>query len=136
MHLTLIKNPDESKIILYKIARVVYAETSASSLAVVEALASMIANLCLASKRELVDIINDNKIFESLNSDSRKHKDLLADASQRDFQMCLRVVTRMLNSDLPDMCNGATRFHRSELLPEWAVSRGYIAEIDGLLFYL
>lgn len=56
MHLTLIKNPDESKIIVYKIARVVYAETNASSLAAVESLVSMISNLCVTSKRELADI--------------------------------------------------------------------------------
>lgn len=136
MHLTLIKNPDESKIIVYKIARVVYAETNASSLAAVESLVSMISNLCVTSKRELADIIEDKNVFESLNADSNRHKDLLVDCARHDFQMCLRVVSRMLNGDLPDRCCGATKFHRSELLPDWAVSRGYIAEVDDLLFYL
>jgi hypothetical protein len=136
MHLTLIKNPDESKIISYKITRVVYAETNASSLSAVEAMVSMIANICMTSKQELIDIIQNKDIFESLNDDFNRHKDLLVDATDRVFQMCLRVVQRMLNGDLCDKCCGATKFHRGELLPDWAVSRGYIAEIDDLLFYL
>jgi hypothetical protein len=57
-------NTNESKVILYKIARVVYAETNASSLAAVEGLVSMIENLSVASKQELGDIIKDKNIFE------------------------------------------------------------------------
>jgi hypothetical protein len=136
MHLTLIKNPDESKIIIYKIARLVYAETLCSSLPVVEALVSMISNLCVTSKRELSDIIQDKTIFESLNNESLNHNRLMVDSNQNDFRICLRVVQRMLNGNLPDRCFGATRFHRNDVLPEWATSRGYIAEIDGLFFYL
>ena len=48
MQLTLIKNPDETKGLAYKIARVVYAETQAASLRVVEALTSMIQNRVFA----------------------------------------------------------------------------------------
>ncbi|MDR1337919.1 MAG: hypothetical protein LBJ73_02730 [Rickettsiales bacterium] len=136
MHLTLIKNPDESRIIVYKIARVVYAETKASSLAAVEALASMIANLRTASNQDWADIIEDKNIFESLNADSTRHGDLRTDCASRGFQMCLRVVRMMMKGTLADKCCGAAKFHRSELLPYWAVSRGYIAEIDGLVFYL
>lgn len=136
MQLTLIKNTDESKIIPYRIARIIYAETHASSLAVVEALASMIANLRESSGRPLENIIEDKDVFESLNDDSPRHGDLLADSAGRGFQMCLRVAQRMLGGGLPDCCCGATKFHRIELLPDWAVARGYIAEIGGLLFYL
>ncbi|HNY25721.1 MAG TPA: cell wall hydrolase [Alphaproteobacteria bacterium] len=136
MNLTLIKNPDESKIILYKIARLVYAETSGSSLAAVEALVSLISNLCITSKRKLSEIIEDENIFESLNKNSPRHNLLLVESNQRDFKMCLRTVQRMLNGNLPDMCFGATRFHHSDVLPDWATSIGYIAEIDGLFFYL
>lgn len=136
MHLRLVKNPDESKIIQYKIARVIYAETNASSLQVVEALASMIANYCVASQRQLADIIEDKSIFESLNTDSVRHGALLVDCRRRDFDMCLRVVQRMLNGDLGDVCSGATKFHRNDSMPEWATSRGYITEVDDLTFYL
>lgn len=136
MHLTLIKNTDDSKILLYKIARLIYAETGATSLAAVEALASMIANICLTSQRELDDIVTDKQIFSSLDRKSSRHDLLLVDAQSRQFQMCLRVVQRMLNGDLADSCCGATRFHHVDVLPGWAVSRGYVAEIDGLLFYL
>lgn len=136
MHLTLIKNTDDSKILLYKIARLIYAETGATSLAAVEALASMIANICLTSQRELDDIVTDKQIFSSLDRKSSRHDLLLVDAQSRQFQMCLRVVQRMLNGDLADSCCGATKFHHVDVLPGWAVSRGYVAEIDGLLFYL
>lgn len=134
MHLTLVKNTDESKMMLYKIARIIYAETNASSLYAVEALASMISNLCVTT--ELADIADDKTIFESLNKNSMRHKNLLVDTYRDDFQMCLRVARKMMNGDLPDSCRGATKFHRIELLPDWAVARGYIAEIDDLLFYL
>jgi hypothetical protein len=136
MHLTLIKNPDESKIILYKIARIVYAETLCSYLAAVEALTSMISNLCATSKREFSDIVQDKNIFESLNKNSLQNKYLMVDVNQNNFKICLRTVQRMLNGNLPDMCMGAVRFHNIKVIPEWATSRGYIAEIDGLLFYL
>ena len=136
MHLTIIKNPDESKIVMYKIARLVYAETFGSSLAAVEALTSMISNLCITSRRELSDIAQDNNIFESLNKNSKRNKYLSIDSGNRNFKMCIRVVQRMFNGNLPDSCFGATKFHHIEVLPDWARSRGYIAEIDGLLFYL
>jgi hypothetical protein len=136
MHLTLIKNTDESKIVPYKLARVIYAETGGVSLSAVEALVSMIRNLCMQSKRELIDIAIDANIFECLDKNSARHECLLVDANSREFQMCLRVVSRMLNGDLPDRVSGATRFHRDEIMPDWATSCGYVAEIDGLIFYI
>jgi hypothetical protein len=136
MHLTLIKNPDESKIIHYKLARIIYAETNASSLPAVEALASMIRNYCVASKRALGDIATDRFIFESLDENSVRHPHLLVDISIPEFQMCLRVVSRMLRGELRDSCFHAIRFHRDDVLPSWAVNVGSICEIDGLSFYL
>lgn len=136
MQFTLIKNPDESKIILYKIARIIYAETNASSLCAVEALASMISNICIISKRELSDVASDKNIFESLNRNSIRHKSLLVDTNRSDFQMCLRVTKKMLDGKLNNFCCCATRFHHSNYIPDWALSIGYIAEIDDLLFYL
>lgn len=136
MHLTLIRNPNESKIIQYKIARIIYAETNASSLIAVEALAAMIKNLCVTCRRDLTDIVTDCEIFESINQNSIRHSLLAVDVKNRGFEMCLRVVARMIRGDLPDVCNGATRFHRDDVMPKWAMSRGYVAEIDGLFFYL
>lgn len=136
MQLTLIKNPDESKITLYKTARVIYAETGASSLAAVEALASMISNISNSSARDIADIVSDDNIFQCLRKNSSNHKLLSIDSNNSKFQMCLRVVRRMLNGNLPDSCLGAVRFHRANMLPDWAVARGYITDIDGLLFYL
>ncbi len=134
--LKLIKNPNESNILLYKIARVVYAETCAASLRVVEALTAMIENYARISGRDFLDIISDENIFESINRTSARHEYLTIDAQNRGFKMCLRVVERMLHGNLEDMCCGATKFHRADLMPNWAISRGYIADIDGLLFYL
>ena len=136
MQLELFKNPDETKIILYKIARVVYAETLATSLPVTEALCAMISNLHCQLNKSFLEIISDKNLFESLDTESIRHQYLAVNASQKDFQMCVRVVSRMMNGNLPDSCFGATRFHRADVLPDWAVARGYIADIDGLLFYL
>jgi hypothetical protein len=136
MHLTVIKNTDSAKAIQYKIARVVYAETLCSSLPAVEALVSMIENICSAHGREFREIAEDKTLFESLNESSERHGRLKDDCRSREFDMCLRVVQRMINGDLPDCCCGAVKFHRADKMPEWAVARGYIAEIDDLLFYL
>jgi hypothetical protein len=131
MNPKLIKNTDESKIVAHKIARLVRAETNASSLAAVEALTSMIANRRDATRQQPAQIIQDTEIFHAQSDDMPTNE-----SGERGFQMCLRAARRMLNGDLPDSCCGATRFHRSDTLPEWAVARGYIAEIDGLMFYL
>ena len=136
MQLTLIKNDNDSKIVLYKLARIIYAETLASSLPAVEALASMIGNLCCKSMQQLSDIVADRSVFESLNKNSARHADLLIDSDNSKFQMCLRATKRMVNGQLPDNVHGATRFHRGEISPTWATARGYVAEIDGLFFYL
>lgn len=136
MHLRLIKNPDESKKIVYDIARVIYAETNAKSLPVVEALASMIKNISVAYKNSFNEIISNENIFTSLKRDSKNHSLLKVDSCNRGFQMCLRVVKRMMNDELVDTCYGATKFHRADEMPAWAVARGYIADVDGFLFYL
>lgn len=136
MHLTVLCNPDKSQMVLYKIARVVYAETGASSLRAVEALTSMIANASRVNSIDPGDIASDENMFAVLKKDSVRHGCLTVDANNRGFQMCLRVVKKMLNGNLPDTCFGATRFHRDDEIPDWARARGYIAEIDNLLFYL
>ena len=136
MQLTLIRNTDSEMSTAYRIARVVYAETLAASLRVVEALTSMIYNVAKFTGHDFMEIIGDCRMFESLNANSARHKYLYADSQTRDFQMCVRVAKRMLKGNLADACCGAVRFHRAEYLPDWAVARGYIADIDGLLFYL
>lgn len=136
MQLNLINNPDESQGVVYKIARVIYAETSASSLMAVESLAAMIANRANMMNVSPETIVCDNDLFESNNPQSPRHKIINPDdAVGRGFQMCLRVVRRMLNGTLADVCHGATMFHHCDCMPQWAAARGYIADIDGLLFY-
>jgi hypothetical protein len=137
MQLEIINNPDESQIVLYKTARVIYAETYPTTLPATEAVASMIHNIMTKTKRDLSDIISDETIFDSLNENSPRHKYIDVDIkNNRAFQMCLRVVERMVRGGVCDTCFGATRFHRANEMPDWATSRGYIADIDGLLFYL
>lgn len=135
MEFKLIEMQNESMALAYAIARVVYAETLAKSLRVVEALTSMISNFSRHNNCDIKNVISDKKLFESLNKESKHHEFLSVDASRRDFQMCVRVAQTMLHGHLPDMCNNATKFHRDEILPEWATARGYIADIDGILFY-
>lgn len=136
MHLELISNPDTTRIGAYKIARVIYAQTGATSLPLVEAMASMIANIATRSGRDIDDIISDADIFDCVNPKSPRHELLQIDAANRGFQMCLRVAGRMLRGGLRDACNGATRFHPANEMPEWATARGYIADVDGFLFYV
>lgn len=136
MNFALINNTDMSAGLAYKIARIVYAQTAASSLVAVEALTSMIKNLSAASGVSVVDIISDETIFDALSDSSPRHVRTTVFPTDRGFQMCLRVAKRMLRGGLPDGCYGATRFHHSDTMPEWARARGYIADIDGMLFYL
>ncbi len=136
MQLEVITNPDNSKKLLYKLARIVYAETSAKSLRVVEALVSMIQNYMNTYSCDLESMVSNSELFDSLNPKSSHYQALSVDANCRSFEMCLRIVTRMIHGNLPDMCFGATRFHREGMMPDWATARGYIADIDGLLFYL
>ena len=137
MQLEIINNPDESQIAIYRAARVIYAETFPTTLPAAEALASMIGNIMLKTHCDLTDVINDKNIFDSLNADSPRNKYINADIkNNRALQMCVRVVMRMAHGMLPDSCFGATRFHHADEMPDWATSRGYIADVDGLLFYL
>ena len=135
MQMEIIEAHNETMTLAYMVARIVYAETLAKSLRVVEALTSMIFNAAANDVKNIRHIISNQNIFESLRNESVRHEYLSVDASRRDFQMCLRVAKTMLHGKLPDMCCHATMFHRAELLPTWAVARGYICDIDGILFY-
>lgn len=119
---------DTSECLAYKIAHVVFAETDGRSLQSVEALTSMIKNLSNKTGIGIQDIIKTSKMFTRTKES--------VDMTGRHFQMCLRVARRMLNGALPDMCFGATMFHHVDTMPQWSISRGYIADIDGMLFYL
>ena len=137
MQLEVIQNPDESQIAIYRAARVIFAETYPTTLASVEAMASMIKNIMDKSGQQLIDIVSDKNLFDSLNENSPRHQYINMDIKDnRALQMCVRVVERMIRGGLPDTCFGATRFHRTDEMPDWATSRGYIADVDGLLFYL
>ena len=137
MQMDVIKNPDESQIDIYKAARVIYAESFPSTLPAVEALASMIKNIMTQSGRDLISVVSDKNIFDALDKNSPRYEYLNADAkNNRALQMCVRVVDRMVHGGLCDTCFGATRFHHADEIPDWATSRGYIADIDGLLFYV
>ena len=137
MQMDVIKNPDESQIDIYKAARVIYAESFPSTLPAVEALASMIKNIMTQSGRDLISVVSDKNICDALDKNSPRYEYLNADAkNNRALQMCVRVVDRMVHGGLCDTCFGATRFHHADEIPDWATSRGYIADIDGLLFYV
>ena len=120
----------------YKIARIVYAETNANSLPLVEAFASMIYNIHIKYAKSFDDIVNGDDLFESLNENSARHDLLNINANDKKFQMCLRVVQTMMHGNLCDSVFGATNFHHTDVMPNWATSRGYIAEFDDILFYL
>lgn len=136
MELELIRNPDAAQGDVYTIARAVYAECGASSLVAVEALCSMIANNVAQTGRRPIDVVGDASVFGACRPSSPRHCRMTDSASGRGFQMCLRVVRRMLRGDLDNVSHGAVRFHHADEMPAWAIARGYIADIDGMLFYL
>jgi len=136
MQLNLITTTDDTKIVPYKIARIIYAETKAESLSLVEAMASMIYNIHVKYNKSFEDIANDKETFESLNIKSKRHQDLNINANDRKLQMCLRVVMTMMHGNLRDSVFGATKFHHDGVIPDWAMARGYIAECGDILFYL
>lgn len=136
MQLVLIQNPDDTQIVSYKLARIIFAETMAVSLQSVEAMASMIHNIHIKYEKSFEDIANDKNIFDSLNHVSPRNKFLSVAANDRRFQMCLRTVKTMLHGNLRDCVFGATKFHHTDIMPQWAVSRGYIFECKDILYYL
>lgn len=136
MQLNLFENPDNTQNVLYKLARVICAETSASSLPLVEAMAAMVYNIHIKYGIDFEDIAENENIFSVLNPKSTRHENLLIPSNDKKFQMCLRVVQKMLNGNLRDTVFGATKFHHTDVMPSWARARGYIAEFDDVLFYL
>jgi hypothetical protein len=136
MQLNLIINDDDKKIVQYKIARIIYAETNAESLPSVEAMASMIYNIHIKYDKSFEKIADDKNMFECLDEKSSRHQFLNVNADNRRLKMCLRVVQTMMHGNLRDCVFGATNFHHADVIPEWAMSRGYIAEYGDLLFYL
>ncbi len=136
MQLTLIKNTDLSVGLAYRIARVVYAQTGAITLPLVESITSVIKNISDKTGAEYSDIIRDKNIFDVLDKKSKNHSRLFTESTNRGFQMCVRVAQRMLSNGLCDRTFGSTMFHSADTIPQWAIARGYIADIDGYLFYL
>ena len=136
MQLYLIKNSDDTQIVSYKLARIVYAETGGDSLQSAESMASMIYNIHVKYNKSFEDISQDRNLFESLNDKSLRHSLLSVDSNDRKFQMCLRVVKTMMRGNLQDSVFGATKFHHTDILPNWAMSRGYIYECKDILYYL
>ncbi len=129
MQLELVNVSTEITSLAHSVANVVYSETAAKSLRIVEAMCSMIYNAAGHKIGNIHHIISDTSLFQSANSDSN------IDINCRGYQMCLRVAKQMLRGHLPDSCNHATKFHRGDVIPDWAVARGYIADIDDFLFY-
>ena len=136
MQLVLIKNPDDTQIVSYKLARIIFAETNAASLQIVEAMASLIYNIHIKYDKSFEDIANDNNIFDVLSEKSQRHQYLNVSVDDRKFQMCLRTVKTMMRGNLQDSVFGATKFHHSDVIPQWATARGYISECEDILFYL
>ena len=136
MQLFLITNPDDTQIVSYKLARIIFAETGGVSLQSAEAMASMIYNIHIKYDKSFEDIANDKNIFEALHEESPRHQYMNIESNNRKLQMCLRVVKTMMRGNLHDSVFGATKFHHSNIIPQWAMARGYITECEDILYYL
>lgn len=134
--LVLIKNPDDTQITVYKLARIIFAETGATSLQIVEAMASLIYNIHIKHNKSFKDIANDKDIFDVLDEQSPRYQYLDIDADNRKLQMCVRIIKTMMRGNLQDSVFGATNFHHMDVIPQWAIARGYIMECEDILFYL
>lgn len=135
MYLTVISNSDEKNRDKYEIARTIYAETGAISLRVVEAFAAMIANAASKRGTNPINIVRDADMFGARCVSSPRNVRWRVEATSPAFHMCLRITTKMLNGTLGDVCSGATRFHHDDEMPDWAIALGYVADVDGILFY-
>ena len=136
MQLNLITNDNDTQRVSYKLARIIFAETGGNSLSAVESMASMIYNIHIKYDKSFEIIARDKNIFEVLDEKSPRHEYLNVDANNRKLQMCLRVVKTMMHGNLRDCVFGATKFHHSDVIPMWAMSRGYIVECEDILYYL
>ncbi len=133
---TIIENYDDEKRIQYKLARVMYAETSGEDLAVKEALAAMILNRHKLLGQSFEAIGEDAALFESLDRESNHHSYLFVDNTDEEFLVCLRTIRRMMLGQISNNIFSAVRFHRNDMDPDWARALGYIYEVGNLLFYL
>ena len=115
---------------------IIFAETGGGSLIAVESMASMIYNIHIKYEKSFENIARDKNIFEVLDEKSPRHTFLNVDANDRKLQMCLRVVKTMMRGNLCDCVFGATRFHHTDVIPMWAMARGYIYECGDILYYL
>ena len=129
MQLELVDAANEFTSLANVVADTVYAETGAKSLRVVEAMCSMIYNAADQKAENIKRVISDSKLFTHIKPDS------VIDITSRGYQMCMRVARQMLRGNLSDKCNHATKFHHADKIPDWAVARGYVADIDDILFY-
>ena len=129
-------NPDDTQITVYKLARIIFAETGATSLQIVEAMASLIYNIHIKYNKSFKDIANDKDIFDVLDEKSPRYQYLDIDADNRKLQMCVRIIKTMMRGNLQDSVFGATKFHHMDVIPQWAIARGYIMECEDILFYL
>lgn len=136
MQLNLYINNDDTQIVSYKLSRIVFAQTKAASLQIVEAFASMIYNIHIKYNKSFDEISKDSTLFDVLDKKSPRHCLLEVDTNDRKFQMCLRVIQTMMHGNLRDTVFGATNFHYADVIPQWAMSRGYITECENVLFYL
>lgn len=134
--LYVIDNPEPDKIVLYKLARIIFAETKGNSLPVKEAFAVMIQNRKQKLGLSFETIAGDEKLFGSLNRNSKLNKDFYVDVNNLEFAICLRLAKRIVAENLSDTIFGAVRFHHDDENPAWAVAEGYICQLNNLLFYL
>ena len=95
-----------------------------------------IKNIVDKTGTDISIVIQDSNLFPSLRKSDINHDRIFVSASNPGFQMCVRTAGRIMSGCLGDCCYGATCFHNADELPTWAISRGYIADINDVLFYL
>ncbi len=134
--LVVLDNPCPDKIALYRIARIIYAETKGNSLPVKEAFASMIQNRKQKLGLSLEAISDDKNLFGSLNHNSKMNQDIFVSLDNPEFAICLRLAKRIVAGNLSDVVFGAVRFHHDDENPAWALAEGYVYQLNDLLFYL
>ncbi len=135
------QHPDQA---IETLARTLYGEARGEKVRGLEAVASVIINRVeKALKRggywwgtDVEEVCLRPWQFSCWNvKDPNREKILTVDRSNKVYATCLRVARRAVFGVLGDPTHGATHYHRSGLMPAWALKQIPCAEIGQHIFY-
>jgi spore germination cell wall hydrolase CwlJ-like protein len=118
------------------VAAVLIAEAGGEGRAGMEAVAEVILNRHLHSKRSYMQIISKRKAFSCLNNTSKRRLRARAARHPR-YQEALAIARTLFRHPdaLPRRLNGADHYARSEVQPYWTIGASPVAVIGHHTFW-